>query len=396
MKKLLLALLCGVLCVLRPAYGQEEFITPSQFITKFNFRQLTGGVILINGLFANFPDTLNFILDTGSGGISLDSLTVDYFHLKPVPSDRTIRGIAGIRQVGFLYNQQLHFPNLTIDSLNFHVNDYDILTSVYGEKIDGIIGYSVLSRYIVKVNYDSSQVEFWTRGTMRYPRGGYVLKPFINTLPVQVARVRDAEDITTRFLYDMGAGLCLLLTRDFINDSALLSKKRKFYTKEAEGLGGKIDMQTTVIREIRLGPYRFKNVPVYIFSDDYNVTSYPYLGGIIGNDLLRRFNVILNYEKREIYITPNSHYNEAFDYAYSGIELYLVDGRILVGDVAKGSPADQAGIKEGDIVVSVNRNFNQNLQQYKAALQNLSEKAKIIVNRNGELRSFEFKIKSIL
>ena len=396
MKKLLLALLCGILCVLPPAYGQEEFVTPSRFITKFNFRQLTGGVILINGLFANFPDTLNFILDTGSGGISLDSLTADYFHLKPVPSDRTIRGIAGIRQVGFLYNEKLHFPNLTIDSLNFHVNDYDILTSVYGEKIDGIIGYSVLSRYIVKVNYDSLQVEFWTRGAIRYPRGGHVLKPFINTLPVQVARVRDAEEITTRFLYDMGAGLCLLLTRDFVTDSALLYKKRKFYTKEAEGLGGKIDMQTTVIREMKLGPYRFKNVPVYIFADDYNVTSYPYLGGIIGNDLLRRFNVILNYEKREIYIAPNSHFNEAFDYAYSGIELYLVEGRIVVGDVAKGSPADLAGIKEGDIVVSVNKNFNQNLQQYKAALQNLSEKAKIIVNRNGELRTFEFKVKSIL
>jgi len=380
-----------------PAYGQEEFVEPpTQFITKFKFRQLTGGVILLNALFASFPDTLNFILDTGSGGISLDSLTAEYFHLKPVPSDRTIRGIAGIRKVSFMYNQKLHFPNLTIDSLNFHINNYDILTSVYGEKIDGIIGYSVFSRYIVKVNYDSLQIEFWTKGAIKYPRGGYLLKPFINTLPVQTARVRDERTINSRFLYDMGAGLCLLLTKDFIGDSALLRKKRKFYTKEAEGLGGKVDMQTTVIREVKLGPYRFKNVPIYVFDDEYNVTSYPYLGGLIGNDLLRRFNVILNYAKRDIYITPNSHYKEPFDYAYSGIELYMVDGIIIVGDVAKGSPAQLAGIKEDDIVVAINRNFSQNLQQYKAALLNMSEKAKIIVNRNGKLLSFEFKIKSIL
>ena len=109
------------------------------------------------------------------------------FRLKPTPSDRTIRGIAGIRTVSFLNNQKLHLPGLTVDSLNFHVNNYDILTSVYGEKIDGIIGYSFLSRYILKIDYDTSQLEVWSRGSLKYPRGGYLMRPVITTLPVQQA-----------------------------------------------------------------------------------------------------------------------------------------------------------------------------------------------------------------
>ncbi len=375
--------------------AQEEFIDPSRFLTKFNFRTLTGGVVLLEAQLDTFPDKLRFILDTGSGGISLDSLTCDYFGLKPVPSNRTIRGIAGIRTVGFVNNKTLHLPGLTIDSLNFHVNDYSILTSVYGEQIDGIIGYSVLSRYILKIDYDSSKVEFWTKGALKYPRGGYLLKPLISTLPVQAAKVRDEVSINTRFLYDMGAGLCMMLSSDFIRDSALLGKKRKFYAKEAEGLGGKIDMQMTVIKEVKLGPYRFRNVPVYVFDDEYNVTSYPYLGGIIGNDLLRRFNVILNYDRRDIYLVPNSHFAEPFDYSYSGIELYYLNGIILVGDVAKNSPAEAAGLQEGDIVVGVNKIFNQNLQLYKAAMQTPGEKVKVVVRRDGELKEFEFRIKSI-
>jgi hypothetical protein len=28
------------------------------------------------------------------------------------------------------------------------------------------------------------------------------------------------------------------------------------------------------------------------------------------------------------------------------IELYYIDGKIIIGDVAKGSPAEEAGIKE--------------------------------------------------
>ena len=376
--------------------AQEESVNPSRFITHFSFKQLTGGVVILNARFGSFPDTLNFILDTGSGGISLDSSTTEYFGLKPTPSDRTIRGIAGIRKVGFLNNQQLHFPGLTVDGLNFHVNDYGILTSVYGEKIDGIIGYSVLNRYIIKINYDSSKIEFWTKGILKYPRGGFLLKPLITTIPVQTMRVRDERSIEARFLYDMGAGLNLMLSTDFVKDSSLLDKKRKLYVKEAEGLGGKIDMHMTVIKEVKLGPYRFRNVPIYIFDDEYNVTSYPYLGGLIGNDLLRRFNVIINYEKRDIYLMPNSHFNDPFDYSYSGIELYYLDGLILVGDVAKGSAAEAAGLQEGDVVIAINRNFTQNMQQMKQALQNTGEKTKMIVRRGTELLYFEFKIKNIL
>jgi hypothetical protein len=394
MKRLLLSTVLMVIFL--PAFCQEEFVEPSKFLTRFHFVQMTGGVIIMQGRFESFPDTLNFILDTGSGGISLDSATTEYFGLKGTPSNRTIRGIAGIRNVSFLNNKKLHLPGLTVDSLNFHINDYSILSAVYGEKIDGIIGYSVFSRYIIKIDYDSSKIEFWSKGSFRYPHGGFLFKPIINTIPVEPARVKDGKTINARFLYDMGAGLNMMLSTDFLKDSALLGKKRKLYAKEAEGLGGKIDMSMTVIKEVKLGPYKFRNVPIYVFDDTYNITSYPFLGGLIGNDLLRRFNVILNYERRDFYLTPNSHFNEPFDYSYTGIELYYLDGRIIIGDVAKDSPAEAAGLKEGDIVVAVNKNFSQNLQQYKTTIQATGQRLQLIVQRDGELIQFILKVKSIL
>lgn len=389
-------LLICLLCLVIKGISQEEFVEQSRLLTRFNFIQFTGGVVLLKGQFGAFKDSLNFILDTGSGGISLDSTRVIDFGLKPEPSEKSIRGIAGIRKVSFLYNQRLTLPNLTIDSLNFHINNYEILANVYGERIDGIIGYSVISRYIIKINYDNSTIEFWTKGNIKYPRGGYLLRPFISTLAVQTARVRDEKTINARFLYDIGAGMNMIFSTDFINDSSLLSKKRKLFIKEAEGLGGKIDMAITVIKEVKLGPYRFRNVPVYVFDDVYNATSYPYLGGLIGNDLLRRFNVIMNYDKRDIHLVPNSHFADPFDYSYTGLELYYINGKVIVGDVAEKSPAEKAGLVEGDIVVSIDKNFSQNLQQYKSTLQNLKGKVKIIVSRNNELVEMELKIRTIL
>lgn len=390
-------LFCFLLAVSTSATAQEQFVEPpSRLLTSFRFRQLSGGVILLKAQFANYADTLNFILDTGSGGISLDSATVDYFKITPTPSDMTILGIAGVRKVSFIYNQKLRLPGLTVDSLNFHINNYDILTSVYGEKIDGIIGYSILSRYIFWINYDSLKISIFTNGRMKYPRGGWLYEPILRTLPVQAARIRDAHTTNSRFLFDIGAGLCLMLNKEFIEDSNFLDKKRKLYAKEAEGVGGKIDMHMTVIKEIKMGPYRFRNIPVFVFDDTFNLTSYPYLNGILGNDILRRFNLILNYTKKEFYFVPNSHYQDGFDYAYSGIELYMIDGIIILGDVATGSPAEAAGLKEGDILIGINNILGQNIQVFKTALQATGEKIKMIVNRNGELLEYTFRIKSIL
>ena len=392
-----IALIVLTLFQINSAKAQEEFVpAPAKLLTSFAFRQFTGGVVLVRAQVGNYPDTLNFILDTGSGGISLDSATCDRLKIQSQPSDRTIRGIAGIRTVRFIYNMKLHLPGLDVDSLNFHVNDYEILTSAYGEQIDGIIGYSFLSRYIVKIDYDSSKIHVYSKGSMKYPRGGFLLRPILSTLPIQLAKVGDERSITSRFYFDTGAGLCLLLSQDFVDDSSLLRKKKKPVMTQGEGLGGKMEMKLTTIKDFKLGPYRFKKVPTYIFEDSYNVTAYPYLGGLIGNDILRRFNVILNYDRRDIYLQPNSHFRDPFDYSYTGLGIYKIDGEVRVMDIMQGSPAEKAGFQPGDIIMAMNNNFTKNVQTYKNLMQNVGEKLKVLVLREEGPIILTLKVRSIL
>lgn len=394
MPKLTFCLLLALSMISLPA--QEEFVpAPSVFITKVPFRLLTGGIIIMTAQLNDYPDSLNFILDTGSGGISLDSSTVARLRLKTTFTDRTIRGIAGIRKVRFAYNNRLRLPKLTVDSLDFHINDYELLTSVYGERIDGIIGYSFLSRYIVHIDYDSMDISIFTKGRIKYPRGGFLMRPFIVNIPVTYATVKETNEVTSRFYFDTGAGMCMLLSADFVDDSMQLRSKRKWYVSQAEGLGGKTPMRQGVLKQIKVGPYKFRNVPAYIFEDDYNITSYPYLGGLIGNDLLRRFNLILNYDKRDIHLVPNSHFRDQFDYSYTGLGMYVVDGVIRVVDVMKNSPAEKAGFRPDDIVMSVGNNFSRNIQAYKNLMQNPKERVKVIVYREGKPVVLTLRVMSI-
>lgn len=366
--------------------AQEQFVEPpSKYITSFPFRLLTGGVILLKAKVNNYPDSLNFVLDTGSGGISLDSNTVAEFKIPVVESDKTIKGIGGIRKVSFLYDASLKLPGLQVDKLNFHVNDYSLLTSVYGIKIDGIIGYSFFSKYIVNINYDSLLIKVFSIGEYKYPSGGHILNPMFTALPIQTMRFTDNGKYYNRFYLDTGAGLNFLLSEQYVADSNVLKKRRKQpFLTQAEGVGGRTNMRITVVNEVKLGPYRFRKVPTYLFKDENNITNYPHLGGLIGNDLLRRFNATFNYVKQEVHIIPNSHYRDDFDYAYHGLSLYYIDKQILVDDVVPGSPADKAGFIKDDVILALNNDISNNIQVYKTMMQEIGVKMNFVVLREGK------------
>jgi len=382
-------LFIGILLFVSVASGQETTVQP---LTRIPFLSLTGGVMIVTAQMPPFPDTLQFIFDTGSSGISLDSSTAAYLGLKPVYSGYAIRGVGGIRKVPFVNGRSLQLGSIRADSLDFHVNDYSVLTSVYGVRIDGIIGYSLLSRYVIRIDQELQQMDWFAAGANVYPRRGYRMKLEMDKLPSHAAYVQDLRGEQSRFLIDLGAGLNLLFSRRYVQSSGLLDNTRKRWIKSGEGIGGRIEMELTTMRQLRIGPYRFRQVPINIFDDDFNVTNYPDWAGLIGNDLLRRFQVVLNYPAKEMHLLPNRFFSDPFDYSYSGLELYLVANKIRVGYLAPGSPAATAGLELGDEVVAVNKNFSGILTEYKFQLQKAGERVRIIYRRDEKIGELEFRV----
>ena len=393
MKKVLLYCLC--LFTYLGAAAQEGNIETAKKLTSFGFKQFFGGIVVISGTLNNTTDSLNFILDTGSSGISLDSATVIEKKLVQEKSDISIVGIAGTRVLSFVKNATLNLPGLSVTGVDFHIANYEILTQTYGIKVDGIIGYSFLRQFIVSINYDSLKIEVYSPGNFKYPRMGHILRPGFTRIPVVDVFTKENRKMNSKYYFDIGAGLSLLMSEKFAKDSSFLSRKRKPVVSQVEGLGGKAQMQLTIIKELKIGPYAFRRVPTYIFEDPNNVLAYPALAGLIGNDILRRFNTILNYPLREIYLQPNSHYNDNFDYSYSGLNIYFIDGRVMVGEVMDNSPAEEAGFKPGDVIFGIGSDFSNNIQKYKELIQNAGQKQAIVILRNEKAMLLILKVKSI-
>ncbi len=365
------------------------------YLDSIPFVQFTGGVIVFEAKIGYNKTALRFILDTGSGGASIDSATAVELNLKLVPTDTIINGIAGSHKVSYIFNQKFTTGNLVTDSMNFYVNDYSILSSVYGNKIDGIIGYNFLSRYIFNINFDSSKIFVYSKGKYAYERGGTMLNPVFTKLMYYKIALKDKSKATENVYLDTGAGLSVLLTETFIKDNGLLLSKRKPLVTQVQGLGGKKKMRLTVIRKIKVGPYSFRQVPVNLYTDDEQVINYPHVVGLLGNDIMRRFNITLNYAAKEMHIIPNKSFTDDFDYAYTGLSMYSYEGKIIIDDIIENSPAAKANLNNGDEVIGVGSNLSGDIRAYEKLLQKAKESIKIIIKRKDKIQIIEIRPLSI-
>jgi hypothetical protein len=81
-----------------------------------------------------------------------------------------------------------------------------------------------------------------------------------------------------------------------------------------------------------IGGFSLKNVPIDLeLPSDGDGLQFD----ILGNDVLKRFNVILNYSNGIIYLQPNSlagsPYNKSFDENWIYLVVFIVLGVLLLG-----------------------------------------------------------------
>ena len=161
--------------------------------------------------------------------------------------------------------------------------------------------------------------------------------------------------------------------------------------------------------------------------------------GSVGSEIMKRFNTIYDYPAKTIYLDKNSNFILPFNFNMSGIDVQHEgvqwvkeayedasaaatssqvtfesgDNKVVrnlkykfelkpsysILNIRKGSPADLAGLKEGDVIIKINSNFahNYTLEEIKDILK--SEEGKTItleVERKGLPIKVKFQLKSII
>lgn len=236
------------------------------------------------------------------------------------------------------------------------------LEAPLGHEVDGLIGGDFIKEFVVELDYQSHVVRLYDKATFRYSGHGQSIPIEMNAdgHPVVHAEVtpEGGEPLKGKFLLDIGSGASLALYSPFVAAHDLPGPKLKTIRAIGEtGLGGQLQAQIGRVAELRIGQYKLAQ-PITLFSQDKaGAFARSDTQGNIGEQILSRFTLFLDYSHGRIIFEPNKDFGQPFAPAFPGavVEGLGADYKIFrVKDVLEDSPASEAGLQIGDIIIAVN------------------------------------------
>lgn len=360
----------------------------------------------------NNGEELKFILDTGVRTAILTSGL--YVEGVPAVNDRMISlmGAGNEGEISAYVSNDISFalPEGVAAEGNAMLvlkEDYLRLDSYLGTRVHGILGYEIFSRFVVEIDYMRQEVILHQpehfkprRRFTKVPISVEDTKPYINGVKLWV---NDSASVDVKLMIDTGASHALMLNTGSSDSITVPDPHLSGYL--GRGLSGDIYGHMARVPDMSFSEFDLEGVISSFPQEDAFVQATRNRSdhhGNIGGSVLKRFRVIFDYANEMMYLRKNRYFRQEFDYNMSGMELITVGPLLetfLVSKVIKGSPAHEAGIQEGDMVVSVNglRFPELNLGLFSTLMSRRpGKRVRLRIYRNGIVFKKKFRLRRIL
>ena len=158
-----------------------------------------------------------------------------------------------------------------------------------------------------------------------------------------------------------------------------------------------------MIENFDFGSYNLKNVPnsFQVIENDSIEVNNNNRDGLVGNQILDRFNLIIDYHGEDLYLQPNRKYKKGFRFNKSGLSVISSGKNLnqyLIQDVISNSPAYEVGLLPGDKILSINRipYFLLSMNRISRILSRKEGRTiSIKIKRGLEKETFKFQLKNL-
>ena len=175
-----------------------------------------------------------------------------------------------------------------------------------GRNIDGLIGYDFFAAYTVRIDFAAKTLTAWKPSTFEPPRAAVEVPiTFAGRLPVVAARLRLTRERTldARLMVDTGASQAVFLRYPFAMDHQLIgpASQRTSAPSLADGTRTLIDVP---VEQVSVGSLSFDRPSVRAFAEPVGSAGGTATDGLIGNTLLSRFTVYVDYARKRLLFEP--------------------------------------------------------------------------------------------
>jgi hypothetical protein len=234
----------------------------------------------------------------------------------------------------------------------FVVIALESMGNVEGQPITGIFGYEVFKRFIVRTDYERRQITLSDSGSFEYSGSGTrVPFTFADTNPLVNGEV---DGLKGTFTLDTGSRASLDLSSPFVVRNDLVKRwNAKFHGVSGWGAGGAARSYFARPKIFLLAGIPIPAPVVGLSKQRKGAESDIYVAGNVGAGILKRFNIVWDYPHMQIFFERNENTAQPDVFDRAGLWANLGGHGFTVIDVYSGGPADQAGLKTGDDIVSV-------------------------------------------
>lgn len=435
---------CFLLVLLPFMLGAQGFRMPEkQKFQKIRFELINNLMVIpieING------SELTFILDSGVSKPILFNLTnQDSVQINNV-SEVTIRGLGDGEPLKALKSRGNVFKLGKAKNYNqdmFVVLDKGInFSTSLGIPVHGILGYDLFRDFVVEINYTARNIKLYD--PKRYQHSSNKKS---QTLPLSIERrkaylngtvlTEDAKDVPVKLLVDTGSSDALWLFH--LPEKGIELPQKHYEDYLGRGLSGDIFGKRTKVHGIRIGNFELKDAKAaFPYKESFGyIINRGDRNGSLGGEILRRFNLVFDYSRGTVTLKKNGNFRTPFQYNLAGIALQhnglryiaeriasgngIVQGKegttygnvqilmenstrlslvpeIIVSSIRAGSPAAEAGLRKGDVILAVN---GKPIHKYKLqeVLKMLNEKEgkriRVLIERYNRDLLFSFVLKKV-
>ncbi len=220
--------------------------------------------------------------------------------------------------------------------------DMKMFRQATGLEIRGIVGMSVLRKYVLQIDFDRGKLALLKPDYRKHPEWGSAVPIRLDKLGTPIVTARMPASIKADFMVDTGRDDSGSLTKPLFD---YIVEEMNLETSEVPAVtaAGTVWKRKARIANVTVGQFTCKNL-IIAEGNSYG----------LGLDWLRRFRVTFDFHNEKMYLKKGFQFNQPDETGMSGFNFLRINGRTVVCFVNKDGPAAQAGIQVRDVILTVN------------------------------------------
>ena len=230
---------------------------------------------------------------------------------------------------------------------------------------DGVLGADFFNCCLVEINHDQQTLYLSKPGTEKQRQYNHdkwqkLAIDVEGNTPYLTTQIDNGGSIKQiKVMLDTGSTGTLSL---FAGTGDFTVPEKTFVTRST-GISGDSIHHRGLLTELTFGKYKFTDFPTDFTTQGSNHQSGSH--GVLGNQIMQRFNLVFDFTHQAIWVQPNKHYSNPIGVDRSGLGILPHTQGGIATDITPGTGAETLNIAKNSIITHINNqrltadNFDQ-------------------------------------